>query len=80
MTDVVDPTGAGDSFAGGLIGSLANESAISPESLRRAMVFGTAVASYCVEGFGVQGLLRATRAGLEERYGRIRELTDIPPL
>jgi len=80
VTDVVDPTGAGDSFAGGLIGSLANESAISPESLRRAMVFGTAVASYCVEGFGVQGLLRATRAGLEERYGRIRELTDIPPL
>ncbi len=80
VTDVVDPTGAGDSFAGGLIGSLAGASTLSPESLRRAMVVGTAVASFCVEGFGVQGLLRADRAGLQERYQRLRELTGIPPL
>jgi len=80
VRDVIDPTGAGDSFAGGLLGSLAGASTVSPENLRRAMAFGTAVASYCVEGFGVQGLLRATRAGLDERYRQLRDLTDIPPL
>ena len=67
---VIDPTGAGDSFAGGLLGSLAS---VDYPNLVEAVLVGTAMASYCVEDFGVDGLLRATMSGLNERISVIRE-------
>src|SRR5262245_22005556 len=58
VENVVDPTGAGDSFAGGFLGYVASAGSVRPETLRRAMLYGTVTASYCVEGFGVEGLER----------------------
>ena len=56
VKSVVDPTGAGDCFAGGLAGYLSTQSQINYSSLKKSMVFGTVVASYCVENFGVKGV------------------------
>src|SRR5262245_53399560 len=74
VEEVVDPTGAGDSFAGGFMGYLASVKELRPASLRRAMLFGTVTASYCVEGFGVEGLERADRAKLDRRYQELATL------
>ncbi len=75
LADVVDPTGAGDSFAGGFVGSLADAGADAgsgDEPFRQAMLAGTVAASFCPEGFSVEGLLQRT----PERYaGRLAELT-----
>ena len=57
LEDVFDPTGAGDSFAGGFIGSLAGAGQISDSTLRRAVVFGSAMGSFAVEKFSIDGLL-----------------------
>ena len=65
---VVDPTGAGDSFAGGLLGYVASIDNAQPETLRRAMLYGTVTASFCVEGFSVEGLVGSSRAQIEERF------------
>ena len=54
--NVVDPTGAGDSFAGGILGYLTSDDTPPPGRLRRAMAYGTVVASLTVEGFGLDGL------------------------
>jgi len=70
---LVDPTGAGDSFAGGFIGHMANN---SKAHLDEAVISGAATASYTVEGFGLEGLLRATTEGIEERMEAIRRLRD----
>jgi sugar/nucleoside kinase (ribokinase family) len=72
---VVDPTGAGDSFAGGMMGWLAASRGPVEGGLRRAMVYGSAVASYCCEGFGVGCTTRASRAGIEERVRAMRMMT-----
>lgn len=72
LDEVVDPTGAGDSFAGALLGHLA---AAGPGgSLRRAVVFATAVASFGVEGFGVDRLAVLTKDALDERVEALRHL------
>ena len=68
---VVDPTGAGDSFAGGMLGYLAHHKDLSPASLRRAMVYGTAAASLTVEAFSTQALTQATRKDLDERFEQL---------
>jgi len=70
LPEVVDPTGAGDSFAGGFVGELAAAGVTADDSdapFRRAMLSGTAVASFCPEGFSVEGLLRTDRQGLARR-------------
>ncbi|UCD37918.1 MAG: sugar kinase [Fidelibacterota bacterium] len=69
----VDPTGAGDSFAGGLIGHIANRGGTDLEA---AVINGAATASYAVEGFGLEGLLKATPAGVLSRGDAIRNLMD----
>ena len=74
VEDVVDPTGAGDSFAGGFMGYLASVKSIQPDALRRAMLYGTVTASYCVEGFGVEGLERVDRERLDRRYQELAAL------
>lgn len=68
VEEVQDPTGAGDSFAGGFLGFIARQQATDPGTLRRAVVYGSAVASYCVEGVGPDKLAHATAREIDERY------------
>jgi sugar/nucleoside kinase (ribokinase family) len=72
--DVVDPTGAGDSFAGGILGYLASDSSPPPGRLRRAMAFGTVVASLTVEGFGLDRLKRTERSEIDGRLEKYRNM------
>src|SRR5215212_9196975 len=70
LEDVFDPTGAGDAFAGGFVGYLAHTGDLSEASLRRAVVYGSALGSFAVERFSVERLLEITRDDIE---GRVRE-------
>ena len=76
LEDVVDPTGAGDTFAGGLMGYLARHGDASPATLRRAIFFGSALASFCVEGIGTKRLAAVTRADLAARIEAFSKLVD----
>lgn len=67
VSEVVDPTGAGDSFAGGVMGYLARSGRVSVASLKRGLVYGTVAASFTVSDFGTRGLAAATRDDLEIR-------------
>src|SRR5262249_20180845 len=69
VTDVVDPTGAGDSFAGGLMGYLARAGRVSVGNLKQGLVYGTVAASFTVADFGTRALAAATREDLEMRAG-----------
>ncbi len=71
VEDVVDPTGAGDSFAGGFMGYIASVQNTQSQTLRRAMVYGTVTASFCVQGFGVDALADRGRADIEERFNEL---------
>jgi sugar/nucleoside kinase (ribokinase family) len=75
--EVKDPTGAGDSFAGGLMGCLAATRDDSPAGLKRAMACGTVVASLAVEGFGTSGLETAAREDLDGRLARYRAMLQV---
>jgi len=70
---VVDPTGAGDSFAGGLMGALAEADDLGMENLRRAMAYGTVCASMTVGAFSTEALAQASRVEIEERYQELRD-------
>jgi sugar/nucleoside kinase (ribokinase family) len=70
----VDPTGAGDTFAGALLGFLAREGNVDGGSLRRAVMMASTVASFCVEAVGPQRLLELDRADVNERLQRLRSL------
>ena len=74
LEDVFDPTGAGDTFAGGFIGHLAATKDISFENMKRAIIFGSAMASFCVEKFGVERLVGLTQGEVEER---VQEFVDL---
>ena len=76
LEEVFDPTGAGDSFAGGLMGHLARSGDSSEGGLRRAIVYGSVVASFTVEDFGVKRLTDVSLPEIEERYQRFVQLTD----
>src|SRR5258708_27803013 len=69
LEDVIDPTGAGDSFAGGFLGYISahRDSAIGHDILTRAMAYGTALASFNVEEFGTERVARLPRAGISAR-------------
>jgi sugar/nucleoside kinase (ribokinase family) len=73
LARVVDPTGAGDSFVGGLIGYLASRSGSIEANLRQAMIYGTIVASFCCEGFGLTRTLRLTRVAIEARKRQLEK-------
>lgn len=77
VDEVIDPTGAGDSFAGGFMGYLASTGSLDPRTLRRAMLYGTVTASYCVEGFSIEEIGRRSRADVEERFNQLCEITAI---
>lgn len=74
-----DPTGAGDAFAGGFVGHLAQVGDAEDAELWRALLHGTVAASFAVERFGVEGVEAMTRASILERYRRLRELVAIEP-
>ena len=69
---VIDPTGAGDSFAGGIMGYLASDDTPPPGRLRRAMAYGSVVASFAVEGFGLDRLHSVTRDDIDQRLETYR--------
>ncbi len=78
--EVRDTTGAGDSFAGGFLGYLDTVDTITSRELRRALAFGTVMASFTVENFSISGLQAANRSEIEARYEALRELTAIEPV
>jgi sugar/nucleoside kinase (ribokinase family) len=77
LEDVRDPTGAGDSFAGGFLGYLDSQDAGRPDQavLRRAMAYGTVLASFSVEEFGTERVSRLGREEVEQRYQELRAMT-----
>lgn len=74
LEDVFDPTGAGDSFAGGFIGYLAETQDISFDNMKRAIIFGSAMASFCVEKFGTENLIGLTQEHVDSR---VQEFVDL---
>ena len=77
LKKVVDPTGAGDSFVGGLMGYLASAKGSVDANIRRAMIHGSVVASFCCEGFGLTRTTRTTRADIEKRVKELLRLAAV---
>ena len=77
LEEVVDPTGAGDSFAGGFFGYLASQRELTPATFRRAMFYGGVMGSYACERFGTERLQQLTRKEIDERFFVFRELTHL---
>ena len=76
LEEIFDPTGAGDTFAGGFIGYLASTDDISFENMKRAVVVGSAMASFCVEKFGPERIENLTLDEINDRVGQFKKLTD----
>jgi len=74
---VVDPTGAGDSFAGGFYGYIAAQERLTPEVFRRAMFYGSVLGSLCVEDFGTARLQRTTREEIDRRFEELKEISHL---
>ena len=74
LEDVFDPTGAGDTFAGGFIGHIAQTKDISFDNMKRAIIFGSAMASFCVEKFGLERLVSLRQEEIEQR---VQEFIDL---
>ncbi len=75
LEEVHDPTGAGDTFAGGFMGYLASAGDLSDGCLRRALIYGSVMASFAVEEFGVSRLLRLTRSEIDARFNEFKSMT-----
>ena len=80
LEEVSDPTGAGDTFAGGFIGYLAAAGEITDTVVTRAIIAGSALASFAVEDFGLDRLLRLTPDELRDRFAEFKRLTHFDPL
>jgi sugar/nucleoside kinase (ribokinase family) len=80
LAEVHDPTGAGDTFAGGFMGCLAREGTVTPAALRRAAVMGSVMASFTVEGFSLDRLRTVTEEEILERFAAFRALTHFEEL
>jgi len=78
LEEVFDPTGAGDAFAGGFMGYLARAGTITSDAIRRAMVYGAAMGSYAVAGFGVRGFEEISPTDLLSRVREFTDLTHVP--
>ena len=76
LAEVFDPTGAGDTFAGGFIGYLAQGNDLSFENMKRAVIFGSAMASFCVEKFGIERLTELTHFEIKQRVSKFVELVN----
>ena len=77
LEEVFDPTGAGDTFAGGFIGYLAHTDNITFDNMKRAVIYGSAMASFCVEKFGTERLLRLDRVTIEKRVQAFIDLSQV---
>jgi sugar/nucleoside kinase (ribokinase family) len=77
VESVVDPTGAGDTFAGGFMGQIARSGSLTTASIRSGLVAGTVLAAECVQGFGVTALARMERADIERRAAEFVALTRL---
>ena len=69
---VIDPTGAGDSFAGGMMGYLSTQGSFSAHTIKRALAFGTVMASFTIADFSLGGLKSATRDAIDERWHELK--------
>ena len=74
LEEVFDPTGAGDTFAGGFIGYIAKTNDISFENMKNAIIYGSAMASFCVEKFGTERLMNLTETEMSERINAFKKL------
>jgi sugar/nucleoside kinase (ribokinase family) len=77
LEEVVDPTGAGDSFAGGFFGYLASQQELTPAAYRRAMFYGSVMGSFACERFGTERMQSLTRKEIDDRFILFRELTHL---
>jgi pfkB family carbohydrate kinase len=77
LTEVVDPTGAGDSFAGGFFGYIASQPELTPAVFKRAMFYGGVMGSFTVEKFGTERLQKLTREEIDARFELFRQLTHL---
>jgi len=77
LKKVVDPTGAGDSFVGGLMGYLAGSKGPVETNLRQAIIYGSVTASFCCEGFGLTRTTKTSRADIEKRVKELLRLASI---
>jgi sugar/nucleoside kinase (ribokinase family) len=81
LEDVFDPTGAGDCFAGGFVGYLAERNldlrngSFDPQELHRAVIYGSVMGSFCCEQFGVERFKTLTRSEVDQRFDDFRRLT-----
>jgi sugar/nucleoside kinase (ribokinase family) len=80
LENVFDPTGAGDTFAGGFMGYLAAQDNLDEATFRRAMIYGAVMASFNVEEFGCERLLRLTASDIHKRFRRFKEITHFDDL
>jgi len=76
LEDVFDPTGAGDTFAGGFVGWLDKTKDISFDNMKRALVYGSAMASFCVEKFGTERMVNLSSEEIKDRLKQFKELTQ----
>ena len=76
LLEAKDPTGAGDTFAGGFLGYVASKDSIDPATLRSAVIHGSALASFCVEGVGPARLMELERGAIDARVAAFRRLVD----
>lgn len=80
IVDIFDPTGAGDSFMGGLLGWVSYTDDLSADNLRKGVIFGSVMASFCVEMFGPDRLKTLTEKEIYDRYREFRRLSQIPEI
>jgi sugar/nucleoside kinase (ribokinase family) len=78
LEEIIDPTGAGDTFMGGFVGYLAREEDYSPDCLKRAVIYGSAMASFAVERFGPDRLFELGGGEIDARVMAFRDLSAIP--
>lgn len=76
LEDIVDPTGAGDSFAGAMIGYLASKNSTSLSEIKKAVVYGNVMGSFAVEKYGLDGLLSANKAKIQKRINQYQSMID----
>ena len=72
---VIDPTGAGDTFAGGLMGYMASKGNNDEYTFRQSLIYGTLMASFCVEGFGIDRLKKVQEEEIRRRFEEFKEMT-----
>jgi sugar/nucleoside kinase (ribokinase family) len=77
LSTVKDPTGAGDSFVGGWMGYLASAKGSVVSNMRRAILYGSVVASFCCEGFGLRGTVKATQTDIQRRVAELARMTRV---